>query len=30
VIVTTSAAVRIAQGVLTRGLNRRTQAWRRR
>ena len=30
VIVATSAAVRIAQGVLTRGLNRRTQAWRRR
>jgi len=29
-IVATSAAVRIAQGVLTRGLNRRTQAWRRR
>ena len=30
VIVATSAVVRIAQGVLTRGLNRRTQAWRRR
>ena len=29
-IVATSAAVRIAQGILTRGLNRRTQAWRRR
>ena len=29
-IVATSAAVRIAQGILTRGLHRRTQAWRRR
>ncbi len=29
-IVATSAAVRIAQGILTRGLSRRTQAWRRR
>jgi iron(III) transport system permease protein len=30
VIVATSAAVRITQGVLTRGISRRTQAWRRR
>jgi iron(III) transport system permease protein len=30
VIVATSAVVRVAQGILTRGLNRRTQAWRRR
>jgi iron(III) transport system permease protein len=30
VIVATSAAVRVAQGILTHGLSRRTQAWRRR
>jgi iron(III) transport system permease protein len=30
VIVATSAAVRVTQGVLTRGISRRTQAWRRR